>query len=147
MEEFRKRAPHMLSGGQKQRVAIAGALAMKPKLIVFDEATAMLDPRGRGEIMEIIRRLNREQGMTIVLITHFMEEAVEADRAVIMAGGYVIAEDEPRKILYEREILAQAKLLPPFAAQMCGDLKAAGLAFEENCTTIDELVDELCRLK
>lgn len=147
MEEFRKRAPHMLSGGQKQRVAIAGVLAMEPKVIVFDEATAMLDPQGREEIMEIILRLNRERGMTIVLITHFMEEAVEADRAVIMAGGYIIAEGEPRKILYEKEILAKAKLLPPFAAQMCGELKEAGLDLQENCTTIDELVDELCRLK
>lgn len=147
MTEFRKRAPHMLSGGQKQRIAIAGALAMEPKVIVFDEATAMLDPQGREEIMEIIRLLNKTRGMTIILITHFMEEAVEADRAVIMSGGYIIAEDKPRNILYEKEILAQAKLLPPFAAQMCGDLKDSGLQIAANCTTIDELVNELCRLK
>ena len=88
MEKYRKRAPHMLSGGQKQRIAIAGALAMEPKIMVFDESTAMLDPIGRKEVMDIIRTLHREKGMTIILITHFMEEAVDADKAIVMNGGF-----------------------------------------------------------
>ena len=98
MYEYKKHAPHLLSGGQKQRVAIAGILAMKPKCIVFDEPTAMLDPSGRKEVINTIKELNKNYGITIVLITHYMEEAVEADRIVVMDKGKVIIEGKPREV-------------------------------------------------
>ena len=143
MLPFRKRAPHMLSGGQKQRVAIAGTLAMNPRLIVFDEATAMLDPKGRSEIMEIMRTLNQERGITIIHITHFMEEAVDADRAVILSGGYVIADGDPKELLYRQDILEQAKLLPPFAAAMCAALRQGGADIPTGITSIETLAEEI----
>ncbi len=147
MLKYKKRAPHMLSGGQKQRVAIAGALAMQPRLIVLDEATAMLDPRGRREVLGIVQKLNREMGITILFITHFMEEAVEADRVIVLSDGLVIAEGKPRDVFYDLGTLRQAGLLPPFAAAMASDLTAAGIKLEKQCITTEELVEELCLLK
>ena len=145
MEKYRKRAPHMLSGGQKQRIAIAGALAMEPKIMVFDESTAMLDPIGRKEVMDIIRTLHREKGMTIILITHFMEEAVDADKAIVMNGGFVLAEGRPEEILADKELLKEASLLPPPAIEMGEELKKRGVRVEGTPMTIEGLVDTICR--
>ncbi|MBQ9942249.1 MAG: energy-coupling factor transporter ATPase [Christensenellaceae bacterium] len=145
MLEFKKRAPHMLSGGQKQRIAIAGALAMHPRAIVLDEATAMLDPKGRQEIMEIVTRLNKEEGITIVLITHFMEEAVDADQVIVLCGGLVERKGTPREVLHDRALLEKAGLLPPFAANMAMQLRDAGIPLAGECITTQELVEELCR--
>lgn len=133
----------MLSGGQKQRVAIAGALAMEPQLLVFDEATAMLDPKGRQEILEIIHYLNREKGMTILLITHFMEEAVEADRVFVLSGGLVLAQGTPKEIFPQAELLKEARLLPPFAAAMAQTLREAGIEIPQEIITMEALADAI----
>ena len=146
MEAYRGHAPHMLSGGQKQRIAIAGVLAMKPKLIVFDESTAMLDPKGRQDILELIRQLNREEKITIVLITHYMDETVHADRLVVMKNGFVLREGKPQEIFFDRELLAQAGLIAPFAAQLSMDLAAAGIAAKPELDA-ETLAEEVCQLK
>lgn len=146
MEAYRGHAPHMLSGGQKQRIAIAGVLAMKPKLIVFDESTAMLDPKGRQDILELIRQLNREEKITIVLITHYMDETVHADRLVVMKNGFVLREGKPQEIFFDRELLAQAGLIAPFAAQLSMDLAAAGIALKPELDA-ETLAEEVCQLK
>ena len=146
MEAYRGHAPHMLSGGQKQRIAIAGVLAMKPKLIVFDESTAMLDPKGRQDILELIRQLNREEKITIVLITHYMDETVHADRLVVMRNGFVLREGKPQEIFFDRELLAQPGLIAPFAAQLSMDLAAAGIAVKPELDA-ETLAEEVCQLK
>ena len=146
MEAYRGHAPHMLSGGQKQRIAIAGVLAMKTKLIVFDESTAMLDPKGRQDILELIRQLNREEKITIVLITHYMDETVHADRLVVMKNGFVLREGKPQEIFFDRELLAQAGLIAPFAAQLSMDLAAAGIAVKPELDA-ETLAEEVCQLK
>ena len=146
MEAYRGHAPHMLSGGQKQRIAIAGVLAMKPKLIVFDESTAMLDPKGRQDILQLIRQLNREEKITIVLITHYMDEAVHADRLVVMKNGFVLREGKPQEIFFDRELLTQAGLIAPFAAQLSMDLAAAGIAVKPELDA-ETLAEEVCQLK
>ena len=146
MEAYRDHAPHMLSGGQKQRIAIAWVLAMKPKLIVFDESTAMLDPKGRQDILELIRQLNREEKITIVLITHYMDETVHADRLVVMKNGFVLREGKPQEIFFDRELLAQAGLIAPFAAQLSMDLAAAGIAVKPELDA-ETLAEEVCQLK
>ena len=145
MEQYRKRAPHMLSGGQKQRIAIASTLAMHPKMIIFDEATAMLDPKGRSDILEIIHQLNA-QGMTILLITHFMEEAVDADQVVVMRGGFVLKKGTPQEIFFDEQLLQKAELLPPFAAQLYMDLKKKGISLNPALTR-EELAEQLCQLQ
>lgn len=145
MEQYKKRAPHMLSGGQKQRIAIASTLAMHPKMIIFDEATAMLDPKGRSDILRIIRQLN-EQGMTILLITHFMEEAVGADQVVVMSNGFVLKKGTPQEIFFDEQLLQKAELLPPFAAQLYMDLKKRGVALLPALTR-EELAEQLCQLQ
>lgn len=145
MEQYQKRAPHMLSGGQKQRIAIASTLAMHPKMIIFDEATAMLDPKGRSDILRIIRQLN-EQGMTILLITHFMEEAVGADQVVVMSNGFVLKKGTPQEIFFDEQLLQKAELLPPFAAQLYMDLKKRGVALLPALTR-EELAEQLCQLQ
>lgn len=146
MEKYAKRQPHMLSGGQKQRVAIAGVLAILPKVIIFDEATAMLDPQGRREVLEIMKKLHSE-GMTIIFITHFMEETVDADRIFILNDGKLICEGKPRKIMYETELLKKAGLTTTYAAMMCLDLRKNGVRIEKNVLTTEELAEELCKLK
>ena len=145
MEQYQKRAPHMLSGGQKQRIAIASTLAMHPKMIIFDEATAMLDPKGRSDILEIIHQLNA-QGMTILLITHFMEEAVGADQVVVMSNGFVLGKGTPEEIFFDEPLLQKAELLPPFAAQLYMDLKKRGVALLPALTR-EELAEQLCQLQ
>ena len=145
MEKYKKRAPHMLSGGQKLRIAIASTLAMLPKMIFFDEATAMLDPKGREDILKIIRRLNA-QGMTILLITHFMEEAVDADQVVVMNNGFLLKKGTPREIFFDENLLQEASLLPPFAAQLSMELGKAGLDVAPALKR-EELVQAICQLQ
>ena len=147
LEGFNERAPHMLSGGQKQRVAIAGVLAMRPDIIVFDEPTAMLDPQGRSEVMKTIRRLNREEGKTIILITHYMEEAAQCDKVFVMTDGRITDEGRPAEVFSHLDKLEEAGLLPPPATQVAHALEKAGIPLEGCPVTIDELVDEICRLK
>jgi energy-coupling factor transport system ATP-binding protein len=146
MRGFEKRTPHMLSGGQKQRIALAGVLAMSPDIIVFDESTAMLDMEGRCEVMETIERLHREEQKTIILITHFMEEAVNADRIYVMKEGKILAQGIPCRILTDTELLAEANLLPPMPVRIYDDLKSAGVDLGQCPLTIEELADQLCRL-
>ena len=144
MEAFRNATPSRLSGGQKQRIAIAGVLAIRPKIMILDESTAMLDPRGRREVMEVIKKLNREQGMTVLLITHFMEEALQADRAVVMHRGEVVMDGTPEEIFARSEELETYNLTRPRAAYICKQLQAAGLPVA-NAFTAKELAEEICK--
>ena len=146
MSEHALSAPHMLSGGQKQRVAIAGVLAMRCEVIVFDEATAMLDPSGRREIFEIVQRLNREEGVTVVWITHFMEEAVQADRIFVMDGGKTVLSGSPREVFSQVERLRSLGLDVPAAAAFAGELRALGADVPEGILTAKEAVEAVCRL-
>jgi len=147
MYEYRKHAPHLLSGGQKQRVAIAGVLAMMPECIVFDEATAMLDPSGRKEVMNTILDLNKNYGITIVLITHFMEEAVEADRIIVMDEGKVSLEGTPKNIFSNVAMMKKIGLDVPQVTELAYELKNSGLNIKSDILTIDEMVNELCQLR
>ncbi|MDO6353763.1 energy-coupling factor transporter ATPase [Caloramator sp. CAR-1] len=147
MIDYAKHGPHLLSGGQKQRVAIAGVLAMKPSCIVLDEPTAMLDPSGRKEVLQTIKRLNKEEGITIVLITHFMEEAVEADRVVVISDGKVVLEGIPREVFKKVTLLKKLGLDVPQMMQLAHDLRKEGLDINEDILTIEEMVDALCQLK
>ncbi len=139
MYEFREHAPHQLSGGQKQRIAIAGIIAMQPRCIVMDEPTAMLDPKGRREVMKTIKRLNKEQGITVILITHYMEEAAQADRVVVMDDGSVLMDDAPRKIFARADELRAVGLDVPQVTELCGLLAKRGvnisreIIFEDEC--------------
>lgn len=126
MYEYREHAPHLLSGGQKQRVAIAGIIAMEPKCIVLDEPTAMLDPRGRREVMETIGRLNREKGITVVLITHHMDEAAKADRVVVMDRGGIAADGTPQQVFAQVELLHRIGLAAPDSVELCWELNKLG---------------------
>ena len=136
MYEYRLHAPSQLSGGQKQRVAIAGIIAMRPDCIILDEPTAMLDPRGRREVMKTIRMLNEEHGITVVLITHYMDEAVQADRVVVMDDGKIIMDSTPGAVFTKPELLQAVGLDVPQAAELLQSLKEAGLPVE--VTAIDE---------
>lgn len=147
MYDYRKHAPHLLSGGQKQRVAIAGIIAMRPKCIVLDEPTAMLDPSGRKEVINTIKRLNNEYGITIILITHFMEEAVEADRIIVMDKGKLIMDGNPRNIFSRVEELKAIGLDVPQVTELAYELKNSGVDIKADILTIDEMVDAICRLK
>jgi len=139
MYEYRDHAPHLLSGGQKQRVAIAGVIAMRPKTIVFDEATAMLDPQGRAEVLATIRKLNREENITMVCITHHMEEAAEADRVVVMDHGKVVMDGTPKEIFVCVEELRDLGLAVPQTVELLFSLKQAGLTL-----SLDALETEAC---
>ena len=143
MSEFAETAPHMLSGGQKQRVAIAGALAMEPELIIMDEATAMLDPSGRAEVLATVRKLNREKGMTVVWITHFMEEAAQADRLVVMNDGSVAMEGTPRQVFSRVEEIKALGLDVPPMAELAQTLRERGLPLPEGILTVSDMVKEL----
>ena len=140
MYEHRKKGPHLLSGGQKQRVAIAGVIAMDPECVVFDEPTAMLDPKGRREIMKIIRNLH-DQGRTIILITHFMEEAAEADRMIVMGNGKVLADAPPSEI-FTRDDLGVLDI--PFAVRMARKLRESGIDVPDDIVTEQQLADFIC---
>ena len=139
------RATHTLSGGQKQRVALAGVLALSPDILVFDEATAMLDPDGRQEVLCTIRRLHKEQHKTVVMITHYIEEAIGADRVYLIHNGKMIADGTAREMLTQPELLAAAGLTPPMPVQMYYDLKQAGIVLARCPLTLEELAEELCR--
>lgn len=141
MYDFRKKAPHMLSGGQKQRIAIAGVVAMLPECIVFDEPTAMLDPQGRKEVLDIIKKLNSENDKTVVLITHFMDEVAEADRVVVMDNGRIIMQGAPREIFLKVEELKKTGLDVPFATDLAHRLRKKGINIPENIIFMDELAD------
>jgi len=146
MESLRGHAPHLLSGGQKQRVAIAGVLAMRPRVIVLDEATAMLDPIGRAEVMNTILRLNKEQQMTAVLITHHMDEAVRADRVVVIDEGHVVLSGSPAEVFCQIELLESLGLDVPLATKLGIELERSGLPMPQHVLTAAQLVDELCLL-
>ena len=143
MSEFAETAPHMLSGGQKQRVAIAGALAMEPELIIMDEATAMLDPSGRAEVLATVRKLNREKGMTVVWITHFMEEAAQADRLIVMNDGSVALEGTPRQVFSRVEEIKALGLDVPPMAELAQTLRERGMPLPEGILTVSDMVKEL----
>ena len=144
MYDFRKKAPHMLSGGQKQRIAIAGAVAMEPECIVFDEPTAMLDPRGRDEVMSVIKRLNGK-GITVLLITHFMEEAAQADKIIVMDRGVKKMEGTPEEIFLRADELKALSLDVPPAVDLAMKLRERGIDLPEGILTIDDMVNCLCR--
>ena len=146
MYEYREHAPHKLSGGQKQRVAIAGVIAMQPECIVLDEPTAMLDPQGRREVMQTIRALNRERGITVVLITHHMDEAVQADRVVVMDEGRILMDGTPREVFSRVDDLRRVELDVPQPTELCAALKADGLPLPDGVLSVDECVEALSML-
>ncbi len=141
MYDFRHREPHKLSGGQKQRVAIAGVIAMQTECIVLDEPTAMLDPMGRDEVMQTIKHLNREMGITVVLVTHFMDEAVQADRVVVIDSGRMVMDGTPKEVFSQVEKLRSCGLDVPQSTEICHDL-----GIKEGVLDVDECVDEIARL-
>ena len=143
MYDFRLNAPYKLSGGQKQRIAIAGIIAMEPDCIVLDEPTAMLDPRGRTEVLNTIHRLNQEKGITIVLITHYMDEAVEADRVIVMDSGEILTQGTPREVFSQVELLKRHKLDVPQAKELRYQLQQAGAAIDGCALNIEECVETL----
>ena len=143
MQEFRHATPARLSGGQKQRIAIAGVLAIMPKILILDESTAMLDPKGRREVMDVVKRLNREQKMTVLLITHFMDEALEADRAIVMHRGEVVMDGAPEEIFARSDELETYNLTLPRAAYVCKKLQAAGMPVADSFTA-EELAEAIC---
>lgn len=147
MYEFRRHEPHLLSGGQKQRVAIAGILAMRPKCIILDEPTAMLDPSGRKEVMKTVQKLRKDFGITIIHITHFMEEAVQGDRIVVMEEGKVIIDDIPRNVFSNVELLKSIGLDVPQVTELAHELIKAGIPLEEGILNIEEMMEAICRLK
>lgn len=147
MLKYRHHSPNRLSGGQKQRVAIAGVMAMHPRCIVLDEPTAMLDPNGRKSVIQTAQKLNREEGITILLITHYMEEVIEADHVFVMDNGKVVMQGTPREIFSQVEELKRLRLDVPQATLLAWELKKRGLPLPDGILSIEELVDELCQLK
>ena len=147
MRERALSSPSMLSGGQTQRVAIAGVLAMRPKIIVFDESTAMLDPIGRRDVFKLARRINREEGITVIWITHFMEEAVQADRVVVMEDGKVELIGEPRQVFSNVDQVLMYGLDVPEMMKLAAKLREAGVDVPKDTLTVEEMAVELCRLK
>ena len=144
--ELRDRQPHLVSGGQKQRVAIAGIIAMKPKCVIFDEATAMLDPSGRKEVMSTIKRLNKEENISVIHITHFMEEAVDADRVIVMEKGKKILEGTPRQVFSKIDMLKNIGLDVPYMTELSKELNKEGLNIDSDILKVDEMVIKLCKL-
>ena len=142
MYEYRFHEPHKLSGGQKQRIAIAGIMAMQTECIVLDEPTAMLDPKGRQEVMDAMLRLNKELGKTVVLITHYMDEAVKADRVIVMNSGKVVLDGTPAEIFSQEKIIEDAGLELPESAKLANALRRAGVKLDKNVLTPDEFVAE-----
>jgi len=145
MEEYAARAPHMLSGGQKQRIAIAGMLAMEPEVLVLDEATAMLDPRGRREILAIVSKLHREKGITVVMITQYMEEATVADRVAVMADGTLLLTGTPREVFMQTELLRAHRLDVPAMTELKERLNAHGASLPDDILTVEDMADAICR--
>ena len=145
MEEYRKAMPSRLSGGQKQRVAIAGVLAIRPDVLVLDESTAMLDPRGRREVTDVVKKLNRENGMTVLAVTHYMDEVCDADRVLVLSDGTAVMEGTPREIFSQKEKLQKYELDVPVPMRIAELLKEGGMPLKEIFTK-EELGEELCRL-
>ena len=145
MTQYMKHGPHLLSGGQKQRVAIAGVLAMKPECIILDEPTAMLDPSGRKEVIDTIKRLNKEENITIILITHYMEEAVDADKIFVMEDGKVVLSGTPREVFPRVEELKRLGLDVPQVTELAYELRKEGVDIPEDILTIEEMVVQLCQ--
>lgn len=146
MIQYREHSPNKLSGGQKQRIAIAGVMAMEPKCIVLDEPTAMLDPNGRKEVLDAVEQLNREKGMTVILITHYMEEVVRADRVYVMDDGKVVMQGTPRAIFSQVDKLKSYRLDVPQVTLLAYELRKAGLQIPQGILTRQELVEALCQL-
>lgn len=146
MYEYRGHEPHKLSGGQKQRVAIAGIIAMQPQCIVLDEPTAMLDPKGRQEVMKTVMKLNREMGMTVVFITHFMEEATSADRVIVMDNAKILLDGTPKQVFHEAELLKKIGLDIPEAETLARELKKSGINIDEDILTAKEFSDNILKL-
>ena len=147
MFEFKGQKPHQLSGGQKQRIAIAGIIAMKPKCIVFDESTAMLDPVGRSEVLSQMHKLNKEDGVTIIFITHYMEELIDADRIIIMNDGSYYKEGTPVEIFSDTDELKKLRLNVPETVELADGLRKAGMNISHNVLTKEDLVEAICQLK
>lgn len=145
MAAYRHHSPNKLSGGQKQRVAIAGVMAMHPRCIVLDEPTAMLDPNGRREVLEAVRELNRQENVTVILITHYMEEVIQADRVYVMDGGSVVMEGTPKEIFSQVETLKEYRLDVPQVTLLAHELHEAGVDIPEGILTKEELVGALCQ--
>lgn len=145
MTQFVKHAPHLLSGGQKQRIAIAGVLAMRPQCIVLDEATAMLDPIGRREVLAAVEKLNREQGITVVLITHHMNEAEHADRVIVMNDGLVVMDGKPREVFTRKKELEDIGLAVPDTVSLLFSLREAGMDVPVDAITVEECADVIAK--
>lgn len=146
LTDIKDSAPHMLSGGQKQRVAIAGVLAMRCKVIVLDEPTALLDPDSRKEVLESLHRINREEKLTVILITHYMEEAIGADRIIVMDGGQIVMQGTPREVFAQVDRIRALSLDVPIATQIAFELYALGYDIPPDCLSEEEVVDAICRL-
>ncbi len=146
MSKYADKPPHLLSGGQKQRVAIAGILAMEPSVIIADEATAMLDPSGRKEVLETMRSLNRNKGITVIWITHFMEEAAAADRVLVTANGLIEADGTPAEIFEQVDRLREMHLDVPHMTSLAADLRREGMPLQDGILTIDDMIREVERL-
>lgn len=145
MTAYRHHSPNKLSGGQKQRVAIAGVMAMRPKCIVLDEPTAMLDPNGRKEVLAAVHQLNKQENVTVVLITHYMEEVIDADHVIVMDGGHVVMEGTPREIFSQVETLKKYRLDVPQVTLLAHELKQSGVDIPDGILTTEEMVNALCQ--
>lgn len=145
MEKYAHSAPNMLSGGQKQRIAIAGMLAMQPKVLVLDEATAMLDPKGRRDIIDLVTKLHRENGITVVMITQYMEEAIGADRVAVMSGGELILEGTPKGVFSQDELLHKHRLDVPVMQQLANRLNARGANLPKSILSVEEMAQAICQ--
>ena len=144
MEKYAHSAPNMLSGGQKQRIAIAGMLAMQPKVLVLDEATAMLDPKGRRDIIDLVTKLHKENGITVVMITQYMEEAIGADRVAVMSGGELILEGTPKEVFSQDELLHKHRLDVPVMQQLANRLNARGANLPKCILSVEEMAQAIC---
>ena len=144
MEKYAHSAPNMLSGGQKQRIAIAGMLAMQPKVLVLDEATAMLDPKGRRDIIDLVTKLHKENGITVVMITQYMEEAIGADRVAVMSGGEMILEGTPKEVFSQDELLHKHRLDVPVMQQLANRLNAHGANLPKSILSVEEMAQAIC---
>ncbi len=147
MEAYRLSSPNKLSGGQKQRIGIAGLLAMKPRCILMDEPTAMLDPEGRREVLRTVHELNRQEKITVVMITHYLEEVVDVDRVVVMDHGKIVMDGTPKEIFSRIDKLKEHHMRVPQVVELADELRKEGIALPEGILTVDELVEALCRLR
>ena len=147
MYEYRKHSPNRLSGGQKQRVAIAGIMAMKPQCIVLDEPTAMLDPNGRREVIRTVRELNKKEGVTVLLITHYMEEVIHADKVIVMDDGRIVMQGTPREIFSQVEKLKEYRMDVPQITELAYELKKAGMPLPDGILSVEEFTEAVCALR